>query len=146
MIRSSRPEVFLRKGALKICNKFTGEYPRQSTISIKLQSRFIVITLWHGCSPVNLLHIFRTRFPKNTPGWLLLNDHGIASPCNNFRSSHSLIFYRRAILKSWQNLQENLVLFHNKVSGLACNFTKNNDIGFFGCFPVNFAKMFRTTF
>ena len=26
----------------------------------------------HGCSPVNLLHIFRTTFPKNTPGRLLL--------------------------------------------------------------------------
>ena len=36
-----------------------------------LQSNFIEITLWHGCFPVNLLHIFRTPFPKNTPGWLL---------------------------------------------------------------------------
>ena len=25
--RSSRPEVFLRKGVLKICSKFTGEHP-----------------------------------------------------------------------------------------------------------------------
>ena len=38
-----------------------------------LQSNFIEITLRHGCSPVNLLHIFRTLFPKNTSGWLLLN-------------------------------------------------------------------------
>ena len=29
--------------------------------------------LWHGCSPVNLLHIFRTPFLKNTSGWLLLS-------------------------------------------------------------------------
>ena len=34
--RSSHPEMFLRKGVLKICNKFTGEYPCQSAISIKL--------------------------------------------------------------------------------------------------------------
>ena len=27
-----------------------------------MQSSFIEITLWHGCSPVNLLHIFRTPF------------------------------------------------------------------------------------
>ena len=27
---------------------------------------FIEITLLQECSPVNLLHIFRTRFPKNT--------------------------------------------------------------------------------
>ena len=26
----------------------------------------------HGCSPVNLLHIFRTPFPTNTSWWLLL--------------------------------------------------------------------------
>ena len=41
-------------------------------ISIKLQSNFIEIALRHGCSPVNLLHIFRTTFPKNISGWLLL--------------------------------------------------------------------------
>ena len=29
-------------------------------------------TLRHGCSPVNLVHIFRPPFPKNTSGWLLL--------------------------------------------------------------------------
>ena len=44
---------------LKICGKFTGEYPCQSVISIKLQCNVIGITLRHGSSPVNLLHIFR---------------------------------------------------------------------------------------
>ena len=34
--------------------------------SIKLLCNFIEIALRHGCSPINLLHIFRTRFPKNT--------------------------------------------------------------------------------
>ena len=71
-LRSSRPEVFLRKGVLKICSKFTGEDPCQSVISIKLQDNFVEIALRHGCSPVNLLHIFRTPFPRNTSGWLFL--------------------------------------------------------------------------
>ena len=31
-----------------------------------LQINFIEITLRHGCSPVNLLHLFRITFPKNT--------------------------------------------------------------------------------
>ena len=31
--RSSRPEVLLGKGVLKICSKFTGEHPCQSAIS-----------------------------------------------------------------------------------------------------------------
>ena len=29
----------------------------------------------HGCSPVNLFHIFRTPYPKNTSGQLLLHIH-----------------------------------------------------------------------
>ena len=57
--RSSPPEVFLEKGDLKTCSKFTGEHPCQSAISIKLQYHYI-------------LHIFRTPFPKNTSGRLLL--------------------------------------------------------------------------
>ena len=53
------------KGALKICSKFTAEHPSRNVISIKLRFNFIEITLRHGCSSVNLLHIFRTPFPKN---------------------------------------------------------------------------------
>ena len=44
--RSSRPEVFSRKGVLKNMqqiyrSKFTGENPRWSAILIKLQTNFI---------------------------------------------------------------------------------------------------------
>ena len=70
--RSSCPVVFLRNGVLKICRKFTGEHSCQSAISIKLPCNFIEVALRHGCSPVNLLHIFRSPFPKNTSGRLLL--------------------------------------------------------------------------
>ena len=48
--------------------KFTGENPCRSVISI-----IIEIALRHGCSPVNLLHIFKTPFSRNTSGRLLLN-------------------------------------------------------------------------
>ena len=51
--RSSPPEVFLRKGVLKICK----EPLCRGMISINLLCNFIEIALWHGCSPVNLLHI-----------------------------------------------------------------------------------------
>ena len=64
--------MFLGKGVPKIFSKFTGEHPCRSAISVKLQNSFIEITLLHGCSPVNLLHISRTSFPKNTSGRLLL--------------------------------------------------------------------------
>ena len=63
--------MFLEKTVLKICSKFTEEHPWRRTISIKLQSNFIEITIRYGCSLVNLLHIFRTPFPKNTTGGLL---------------------------------------------------------------------------
>ena len=63
----------LRKGVLKICNKFTGEHSCPSLISIKSENNFIQITLQVGCSPVNLLHISRTPFLKNTSGGLYLH-------------------------------------------------------------------------
>ena len=72
ILRSSHPKVFLGKGVLKICSKFTGKHSCRSAISVKLQSNFIETTLRHGCSPINLLHIFRTPFPKNTSEGLLL--------------------------------------------------------------------------
>ena len=70
--RSSHPMVFLGKDVLKICSKFTGENTCRSAISIRLLCNFIEIALRQGCSPVNLLHIFRTPFLKNTSGRLLL--------------------------------------------------------------------------
>ena len=85
-IRSSRPEVFLKKGVLKICSKLTGEHPCRSAVSVKFQCKFIEIMLRHGCSPVNLLHIFRTPFSNNTSGWLLL--------CINLTIFRSLILLR----------------------------------------------------
>ena len=73
MLRNSHPGIFLETVFLKICSKFTGEHSCRSVISIKLQSTFIEITLCYGGSPVNLPHIFRTPFTKNTCTWLLLN-------------------------------------------------------------------------
>ena len=38
---SSHTEMFLRKGVLKICSKFTGEHPCGGVTSIKFQSNFL---------------------------------------------------------------------------------------------------------
>ena len=56
-----------------MCRKIYKRIPMPKCDFNKVASNFIEITLWHGCSPVSLLHIFRTPFPKNTSGWLLLN-------------------------------------------------------------------------
>ena len=78
--------VFLGKGVLKIWSKFTGEHPCQRVISIKLLYNFTEITLRHGCSPVNLYHIFRTTITKNTSGELV-QEH---KPTNTFTSKDFL--------------------------------------------------------
>ena len=70
--RNIPPEVFFEKDALKRCGKFTSEQSCPSVISIKPLCNFIEITLRHGCSPVNLLHIFRIPFYKNSSGGMLL--------------------------------------------------------------------------
>ena len=44
----------------------------QENTPTKLLCNFIEIALPYGCSPVNLLHIFRKTFPKNTSERLLL--------------------------------------------------------------------------
>ena len=46
--------------------------PMPKELAINLQRNFFEITLRHGCSPANLLHIFRTPLPRNTSVWLLL--------------------------------------------------------------------------
>ena len=66
--------MFLGKGVLKICSRFTGAHSCQSVIEIELLCSFIEIALREGRSPVNLLHISRTPFPKNTYGGLLLGE------------------------------------------------------------------------
>ena len=65
---------------MKICSKSTGEQPCGSATSLKLLQQIYRrtpvlkrdFTLAHGCSPVDLLHIFRTSFFENTSGRLLL--------------------------------------------------------------------------
>ena len=74
--------MFLGKGVLKICSKFTGEHPCRSVISIKLLCNFIEIALRHGCSAVNLLHIFKTPFLKNTSDRLLLHNEKLLIKCS----------------------------------------------------------------
>ena len=67
-LRSNHPE----KGALKICKRCSENMQQIYRRIPMLKSHFIEITVRHGCSPVNLLHIFRTPFSKNTSGRLLL--------------------------------------------------------------------------
>ena len=63
----------LTKRCSKNIQQIYRRHPCQNLISIKLLCNFIEITLPHGCSPLDLLHIFRTPFPKNSSGGLFLD-------------------------------------------------------------------------
>ena len=69
--------MLLSKGVLKICSKFTEEHPFRSAISVKLRGFFTEMTLRHGFSPVDLLHIFKIPFPKNGAGGLPLEAKNV---------------------------------------------------------------------
>ena len=63
------------QGNFSCKEKFWNHFALQNsfkTCFLNMQSNLIEIALRHGCSPINLMHIFRTHFTKNTSGWLLL--------------------------------------------------------------------------
>ena len=62
----------------------------ESVILIKLLCNFIEFALWHGRSPANLLHFFRTLFLKNTSEGLLLL-------LKNFKVSVKIFMYNLQI-------------------------------------------------
>ena len=93
-LRSSHQEVFLDKGVLKICWKFTGFFCKKTLLKSHFGMSF----------PVNLQHIFRITFYKNTSGWLLLKstirlstDYGrhfwMALPALNVGNFHYILKY-----------------------------------------------------
>ena len=86
--------MFLGKGVLKICSRFTGAHPCQSVIEIELLCSFIEIALREGRSPVNLLQISRAPFPKNTYGGLLLGE----SPLGKFENEKIYVDIKVTIL------------------------------------------------
>ena len=109
--RRSCSEMFLVKGVLKINSKFTGDHLCRSVIWIKLLCNFIEISLRHGFSPVNLLHIFSTPFTKNTSGWLFLESWigfsftffwkaSFNAPCNYFWDPRTFVIIKNPKLPS----------------------------------------------
>ena len=75
-LRSSRQEVFCKKGVLENFAKFIGKQLCQSLFFNKvagLRSAFLLRKrLWHRCFPVNFAKFLRTPFLQKTSGRLLL--------------------------------------------------------------------------
>ena len=82
----------------------------------KFANNFIEIALQQGCSPVNLLHIFKTPFLKSTSGLLLL--------CvNNYNLPQAYNFVKKQTLAGvflWnlRNFKEHLLLKNTSVGCL----------------------------
>ena len=102
------PEVFLGKGVLKIYSKITAEHPFQKVFSIELLCNFIEITLRHGCSPVNWLHIFRTPYYRNISGGLPLEIY-----CKGYKKYDYYFMYQKLI--SSEAAIENYSIYTNKL-------------------------------
>ena len=74
---NSTPEVFLGKDILKICSKFTGELPCRRTPMPQCDFNKVALECCRNHTSVwvfslNLLHIFRTPFYKQSCGGLIL--------------------------------------------------------------------------
>ena len=74
--------VILIKGYSGNMQRIYRRTPMLKLISIKLLCNFNEIILRHGCSPVNLLHIFRIPSPKNTSRGLILH---MITPCSQYQ-------------------------------------------------------------
>ena len=74
--RSSRPEVFCRKGVLRNFAKFAGKHLYQKLFFNFFPglrpATLLKKSLWHRCFPVNFAKFLRTPFLQNTSGRLLL--------------------------------------------------------------------------
>ena len=76
------------RGVLKKrCFENMQQIYRRTPMPKCMQSNSIEITFRHGCSPVNLLHIFRTLLLRNTSGQLLLTITIFALPRSNCSST-----------------------------------------------------------
>ena len=71
--RSSRPEVFCKKGVLRTFLKFTGKHLHQSLFFNKVAGLFLLKKrLLHRCFPVNFAKFLKTPFLTEHLRWLLL--------------------------------------------------------------------------
>ena len=74
--RSTRPEVFCKKGVLKNFTKFSGKHLSQSLffniVAGRRPATLLKKILWHRCFPLNFVKFLRTPFYIEHFRWLCL--------------------------------------------------------------------------
>ena len=98
----------LRKRCSKHMQQSHWRTPMLKCDFTKVARNFIEIALWHGCSSLNLLHIFRAPFSKNTFERLLL-----IYPNENYPQCKTVLCNSLEILRQILNFSTNLVLKAN---------------------------------
>ena len=77
-IKSSRPELFYKKGVLRNFTKFRGKHLCQGLFFNKAAdlrpANLLRKRLWHRCFPVNFAKFLRTPLLTENLLWLLLSD------------------------------------------------------------------------
>ena len=109
--RSSRLEVFCKKGVLRNLTKFTGKHLCQSLFFNKVAglraATLLKKRLWHRCFPVNFVKFLRTPFytehlfTQNTSGgcfWHSLKRN-LYVDCKNKNVCHNLVLLENNGLK-----------------------------------------------
>ena len=146
---------------MKMCSENVQQFYNKRTPIPKCNFNKIALQLyytWYGCSTINLLHIFRTPFPKNTSGKLLLYLVVIhRSVCRTIeisrrqdtvkhdetfakiKSIRPEVFRKKGVLRNFAKFTGKHLcqsFFFNKVSSLCCRkiliqFCFNGDIYYF---------------
>ena len=101
--RSSPPKVFLRKGVLKICSKFTGEHSCRSVISVKGENTFSFRSFLDSCHwsfSKNISPFWKVQvFISHTPELFFDTRHLLAVPSvKELHNSSALVFQLMAHL------------------------------------------------
>ena len=100
-LKSSRPELFCKKGVLRNLTKFTAKHLRQS-LFFNRPATLLKKRLWHRCFHVNFVKFLRTPFHTEHLWWLLL-----------FRAK---LFQKMLLLCGWLNNKINVQAKQNKTT------------------------------
>ena len=113
--RSSHPEVFCKKGALKNFTKSIGKHLCQSLFFNKVAglrpATLLKKRLWHRCFPVSFVRFLWTPFLKEHLWWLLLQLEDYSSyqaKIFSYKLSSSLI----SATRTFSYLRKYLQLMH----------------------------------
>ena len=97
--RSSRPEVFCKKGVLRNLTKFTWKHLCQSLSFQRLKlATLLKKRLWHRCFPVNFAKLLGTPFFQNISSSCFCNKIWLWGRWNNSIKTKMVLFLSRVFL------------------------------------------------